>query len=471
MGADKLQHVAKQLWYAPPCCKDAYFTLRLQSTLFTWEDLTGHDVRGMLKDTMANLDTHVANLERDHATSRMIYTRFRGSPLSIEDNAFKVVLRRYKQVWLRTAGRHAGMSRVKLRRLGVKTHSTKAKSSGPRAGVGGNGAFAYINHRLSEDGSLSRKTLAKDYRALPADQRGFWVAVARQRCGQGRRGHSRTAATDTHTHLGDHPDHTGDGATAADDDWDFGDQEWPLAQSRLETYVRTLQATATAKGMQAMGEHERAHWCKNLLIPEPAGGRMKPPTELVKVCYQKHPGLCCSRHSLIRDQAMSLADALHRVVLRAAGEFTANNRVCVLQGRAAHHDGPDDAAPVKLETFLYLAAIRKVPALVAFAVMKQVDVNDEYATLQFESENGCFNIQTSYSMVAAALTEVQGDDGLGGDTVFSFQSLKVWGPGSVTVCVLGPMGWQVLQVCAWIAAHSHKLSETVTPRDSCDISL
>jgi hypothetical protein len=281
--------VAAQIMRDPPCCKDAWFTQRLLGGQpLNSGILLRPETQSFLRDVASEMDTHIANVERQHASHKTNAARVKGKPATSFERVFhSSVLRQAMAQHLRT-GRHDGrrVSRTMLAKRGL--HQMALRASRARR-LGSNPLMHFMKMRRAHTPGLARKDLIAEYRALPVDQlqhvKALFLADQARRGGQRAAPGSHQPAlamADSATHLG---------AT--------GDQEWPISPAELASAM--TDSRGRVQGLRTCSEAMRLQALGLMTVGAPQSAKAKakakaatPATHVGTRCMHLHAGVCSS---------------------------------------------------------------------------------------------------------------------------------------------------------------------------------
>lgn len=386
--------VASEVFGDPACCKDRDFTLKLLAALSTPEDLLGGPVHDLLRCVALDLDTHIAEIERDHAGNKTVSAMGRpGATLSIEMLACQSGLRQWLDSYLQRGGPDsAKLSRSTLESTGVLP---PRRSRGSRRSTrGGNPLWTYINHARRElgTGCPTSTELAQQYRALAAEEKAFWQDTYQQERA------ARAAHAAAHA-MGEEGLQTT--LQPADTLWGVGDTCWPLAATTLHSACRSC-----AGGLRGMSDSLRNEARPKLLVPQPAPTTQpRQPPPVPRTCWELHPGLCRTRDAAFYNSVVTAAKSLNRLAcsrVRLERPFGSQR---VFQFNIAGAAAADCAAAASRTVYMYLAHVLHAPKSTVWTMMEIEEGEDGIIILRFSLAGASLPFTTSFGLFASWFRE------------------------------------------------------------------
>lgn len=359
--------VASQIIDDPACCKDKLFTQPfLRGAAGQPGFLLQPETQSFLQNVAEEMDTHIANVERSHASHKVHAGRAKGRPTtSFERTHYSSVLRQFMAHHLRAGGEdRTRLSPATLLKQGLPTaRSQKRCVPEQRRRVGSNPLLFYIRKRRLEDQSLPRRDLAQEFQCLSDTERLRWQAAFRRdqasRRGQVAAASHRKSAQARQAVQGDR--------RSQQSLWTLSAHGWPLAPNQLAAAMAS--PSGLAQGLRARSMMLRPTCQAQMVIPDTPAP--KAPAKANKTCFQLHPGLC--RHGIT---CSLVAQVSAHITQWAISQFV----VAPLDGpgllrrfvRVASTSNAGE--PVKAELF-YAALVRKAPQLTVFARLVLEDVD------------------------------------------------------------------------------------------------
>jgi hypothetical protein len=246
---DPARHLlAAKIWAMPRCCQAVFFqrvraTLRLTAAL----DLLEPSFLEFLQAAAGEVGVTIAEKEREHAENRSNSTGAAKAPRrSLEWIRYRAVLQAWSRAWSRQHPQAVSvvgaLTSARLLEKGVRTRGRQRTSS--RAGVGGSAWLLFRSSRLKGHTSADKKTALLKRRQRERAIRTAWLDMSPAE----RNRWQATFSAKVASRQSARAQSCGVASVAADvtaprfsGPWRAGDNQWPLAATRLQETAVGLQ--------------------------------------------------------------------------------------------------------------------------------------------------------------------------------------------------------------------------------------